>query len=215
MSLETFHHLPPYKQKTIIDKSIELFSKASFADVSTDLITQEAGISKGLLFHYFGSKKNFYLYLLEYAIKLLTENGEPETFENKGFYEILFENMDRKIRLVTDHPNETHFLRFASKEESKQVVKEKQAIMGKYTIAVQKDSARVLSKAIQTLKLKEDIDNHKLVKGLSMYVNTIVMQYLQIYHDCPQNFFDNADQIKMEVKTYIDLMLKGVEVTEK
>ena len=91
MSLETFHHLPPYKQKTIIDKSIELFSKASFADVSTDLITQEAGISKGLLFHYFGSKKNFYLYLLEYAIKLLTENGDPETFENKGFYEILFE----------------------------------------------------------------------------------------------------------------------------
>lgn len=215
MSLETFHNLPKHKQTAIIDKGVELFSNASFSDVSTDLITQEAGISKGLLFHYFGSKKNFYLYLLEYAIKLLTENGEPETFENKGFYEILFENMDRKIKLVMEHPNETHFLRFASKEESKQVVKEKQAIMGKYTIAVQKDSARVLSKAIQTLKLKEDIDSPKLIRGLSMYVNTIVMQYLQIYHDCPQNFFDNADQIKMEVKTYIDLMLKGVEVAEK
>lgn len=212
MSLETFRNLPKHKQTAIIDKGIELFSKASFADVSTDLITQEAGISKGLLFHYFGSKKNFYLYLLEYAINLLTANGNPQAFENKGFYEILFENMDRKVRLVKEHPNETYFLRFASKEESKQVAKEKQEIMGKYMISVQKDSAEVLSKAIQTLKLKEDIDSQKLIKGLSMYVNTIVMQYLQMYSACPQQFFDNAEQIKIEVKTYIDLMLKGVEV---
>lgn len=211
MSLETFHNLPEQKQKTIINKGIEVFSKASFTDASTDLITQEAGISKGLLFHYFGSKKSFYLYLLDHAIKLLTKASSIDDIKQDDFYEILFKSMDRKYRLIMMYPNEMHFINLASKETSKQVETEKQEIIRTYMIDVQKNSMFVLSQAIQTLNLKKDIDNEKLTKGLSMYINTIIMQYLQIYKDRPQAFFDHFDQIKLEIKTYIDLMLRGVE----
>jgi len=215
MSLETFHNLSDAKQNLIINKGIEVFSKSSFAEASTDLVTQEAGISKGLLFHYFESKKNFYLYILEYSLKLLSEKETYNTQkEYKGFYEILFENMDKKIQLGVQYKNEMLFINFASKEMSKQVVIEKNALMEKYMVETQKNSAAVLNEAINTLTLRSDVDRKKLVKGLSMYINTIILQYLQIYKECPEEFYKNSKMIKSEIKDYIDLMLQGVEVKE-
>jgi len=39
----------------------EVFSQRSYDDVSTDELSQIAGISKGLLYHYFGNKRGFYV----------------------------------------------------------------------------------------------------------------------------------------------------------
>jgi len=212
MSLETFNNLLEGKKNLIISNGIEVFSKESFTDASTDLITQKAGISKGLLFHYFGSKKNFYLYLLEYSLKLFSEpNMSYNTKEGDNFYDILFKNMDRKLKLETKYHNEMLFINLASKEASKHVVEEKTVLIRKYMAEVQKNSALTINEAISTLSLRADVDKAKLVQGLSMYINTIILQYLQIYRERPEEFFENSNNIKSEIKDYIDLMLYGVE----
>lgn len=212
MSLEKFHNLPQDKQNQIIKKGIEVFSQTSFTEASTDLITKEAGISKGLLFHYFGSKKIFYLYLLEYCIVLLTTStANTEEKEKKDFYDLLFDSMDKKMKLQMEYPKEVLFVNQAAKETNKQIAAEKQALIGKYMIEVQKNSSMVLNQAVATLSLRTDVDKQKLIRGLSMYVNTIIMQYLQIYKDKPFEFYNNSESIKMEIKDYIDLILHGVE----
>lgn len=43
-----------------------------YKKASTDSICKAAGISKGLLFHYFGTKENLYNFLIEYAIEVMT-----------------------------------------------------------------------------------------------------------------------------------------------
>ena len=48
------------KRQKIIRASIEEFRKG-YALASTNEIVRKAGVSKGLLFHYFGSKKNLFL----------------------------------------------------------------------------------------------------------------------------------------------------------
>lgn len=209
MSLDTFQNLPKEKQATIIKNGIDVFSKYSFSDANTDLITKQAGISKGLLFHYFGSKKNFYLYLLEYALELLTQFELSEKQEDvNGFYEILFNSMDKKIQLITQYPNEMLFVNLVARETSKQVSTEKQELINRYMVAVQKNSMMVFSHAIGTLNLRGDIDKEKLVKGLSVYINAIITQYLKRYETKPQEFFDNSTSIKNEIRDYIDLMLQ-------
>ena len=42
-----------------------LFAERPFADVSAELIAREGGISAGLVYHYFGDKRGFYLATLE------------------------------------------------------------------------------------------------------------------------------------------------------
>ncbi|EMC01921.1 putative transcription regulator [Streptococcus mutans T4] len=115
MLAKNFEKISDDKKKLIITKGIEVFSKFSFVEARTDLIVREAGISKGLLFYYFGSKKNFYLYLLNYAVDLLTKDLEYEEI-HKDFYETIFNIMDMKYNLITKYTDETKFLNMVSKE---------------------------------------------------------------------------------------------------
>ena len=60
--LESFEKLPIEKQESIINAGLSEFSSKTYTEASTDLIVATCDISKGLLFYYFGSKRNFYLY---------------------------------------------------------------------------------------------------------------------------------------------------------
>lgn len=213
MAFTTFHNLAEEKQQRIITKGIEIFAKVSFTDAKTDLITKEAGISKGLLFHYFGSKKAYYLYLLNYSLNLLTRFEQitpPDSNEN--FFDILFASMDKKIQLISRYPNEMHFLNLASRETSKQVVQDVQLLIQRYLKTVHENSAAVLTHAITTLNLKKDIQKELLINGLTLYINAFINQKLRIYQNNPDDFFANAASIKAEMKAYLNLMLEGVEV---
>ena len=65
MVSETFLNLKEDKKKKIIEKGIDFFANYSYAEISTNQITKELEISKGSLFSYFGSKKEFYIFLLD------------------------------------------------------------------------------------------------------------------------------------------------------
>ncbi len=71
---EKFFELPEEKQQKIINAGFEVFSKSEYKNASTEDIAVKAGISKGLLFYYFHDKKTLYLFLYDYAEKLLTES---------------------------------------------------------------------------------------------------------------------------------------------
>lgn len=56
---------------------LELFSERPYDAVSIDEIAEAAGISKGLLYHYFSSKRDFYLAVVETAVDDLIALTEP------------------------------------------------------------------------------------------------------------------------------------------
>jgi len=64
---EKFLAIEPEKQERIINAAMTEFLHG-FKKASTDNIVREAGISKGLLFHYFGTKENLYNFLIDYGI---------------------------------------------------------------------------------------------------------------------------------------------------
>jgi AcrR family transcriptional regulator len=51
---------PHQRRKEILDAARRLFSQRSYASVSTTEIAREAGIARGLLNHYFGTKRELY-----------------------------------------------------------------------------------------------------------------------------------------------------------
>lgn len=50
----------------MINAGLHIFAMNGYRHASTDEIVQEAKISKGLLFHYFGSKAGYYAFLYNY-----------------------------------------------------------------------------------------------------------------------------------------------------
>ena len=62
-----FYALEEAKQARIVNAAMKEFCHG-YNQAKTDNITQAAGISKGLLFHYFGTKENLYDFLIAYAV---------------------------------------------------------------------------------------------------------------------------------------------------
>ena len=67
-----FHALDDDKRERIISAAMKEFL-IGYKHASTDNIVREAGISKGLLFHYFGTKENLYRFLVEYVAETFTQ----------------------------------------------------------------------------------------------------------------------------------------------
>lgn len=61
------------RRAQLIEIGTRLFAQRSFDDVSIDEIADAAGISKGLLYHYFPSKRSFYIAAIRSLARTLVE----------------------------------------------------------------------------------------------------------------------------------------------
>ena len=66
------------RRAQLVELGLRLFAERSYDEVSIDDIAGAAGISKGLLYHYFGSKRDFYVATIQAAADQLTERIQPD-----------------------------------------------------------------------------------------------------------------------------------------
>ncbi len=86
---ERFFDLKKDRQDRIINGAMRIFTENGFRHASTDEMVAAASISKGLLFHYFKSKKGAYLFLYEYCTRyMLIEMREAERRRGCDYFEM-------------------------------------------------------------------------------------------------------------------------------
>ncbi|MBU5439875.1 TetR/AcrR family transcriptional regulator [Tissierella sp. MSJ-40] len=208
MAREVFKKLAEDKKNTIIKSGICEFSKKSYSEASTDIITRNCGISKGILFYYFGSKKEFYFYCLEKALeRLITELPELEV---NDFYGIIFSFIEEKFNLCREFPEEMRIVNMAARETNSQISERRNEVLAKYMIKGKEKSAKVMGKAVAALNLKEEANTEKVTAALTLYIGAIINKYLEIYKEMPGQFFKQSEEIKAEIRACMDFMLYGV-----
>ncbi len=114
---ERFFELKKEKQDRMINSALKVFSQYGYRHASTDEIVRGAGISKGLLFHYFESKIGLYAFLYDYATRFvtleLTQNVEPH--EN-GYFVLYKQILAAKADSMAQYPYIFLFLDRADEE---------------------------------------------------------------------------------------------------
>ena len=68
---QTFNNLPEPKKNRIIRACIDEFCEKGYEKSSTESIVKRAGISKGGLYEYIDSKKDLYLFIVNYTYEKL------------------------------------------------------------------------------------------------------------------------------------------------
>jgi AcrR family transcriptional regulator len=74
---------PDSRREQLLELGTRLLSTRSLEDLSIELLAEEAGISRGLLYHYFGNKQEFHLAVVRrvvedlYAITAPRDIGDP------------------------------------------------------------------------------------------------------------------------------------------
>ena len=98
-------NMDPEKRDRIINAALEEFGKHEFEKASTNTIVKNAGISKGLLFHYFENKKSLLEYLESYVIKTVISTLKEELdWEESDFFNRLKQVALIKGRLTLRYP---------------------------------------------------------------------------------------------------------------
>ena len=68
---------PDQRRTQLLDLGVSLLASRSLDELTIDLLAEEAGISRGLLYHYFGTKHDFHEALVRRAIDDLVEQTVP------------------------------------------------------------------------------------------------------------------------------------------
>ena len=108
---EKFFDLKKEKQDRMINAALKVFASNGYKHASTDDIVTEAGISKGLLFHYFGSKLGLYTFLFDYStrfLKLELTTGVLSSADD--YFEIRKQMEFAKMQVLKNYPYMQQFL---------------------------------------------------------------------------------------------------------
>ncbi len=72
-----------HSKQRIINAAVKLISEKGYHGASTDLIAKEAGVSQGLIFHYFKSKEGLFFSLLKEKSKMFKEEFKKSAGDEK------------------------------------------------------------------------------------------------------------------------------------
>ena len=106
-----FFDLKKDKQDRMINAALKVFAMQGYRHASTDDMVREAGISKGLLFHYFGSKLGVYTFVFDYSVRYMTLELTSTIKKNEtDFFEILKQKEQAKMQALRGYPYMQQFL---------------------------------------------------------------------------------------------------------
>jgi AcrR family transcriptional regulator len=67
------------RREQLLDAGVALFAERSWEEVSIEEIAAAGGVSRGLLYHYFAGKREYYVACIEHAVdRLLALEPDPE-----------------------------------------------------------------------------------------------------------------------------------------
>lgn len=152
---DKFFKLPLEKQQRIINAAYKVFSQSNYKKAPMSEIAEEGGISKALLFHYFGNKKGLYLYLWINAMEMTRKAvREYKTLETNDFFEMLKRSLLSKCSLMRDYPHMYAFSLRAYYETDSEI---KSAIQENYS-DVSEASKKIVFEKMDTSWFRQDID---------------------------------------------------------
>jgi len=92
-------------KERIINIALEEFAQNGYQSASTNVICKKAKVSKGLLYHYYGSKENLYLSVLRYFIDEFKENITIYIEDsNKKGIDYISEYFNAKFKFFGENP---------------------------------------------------------------------------------------------------------------
>ena len=102
---EKFFDLRKEKQDRIMGAAMEVFALSGYAHASTDEMVKLAHISKGLLFHYFGSKLGLYGFLYDYSMRFISLEFQRHVTEKEtDFFKLQIQQLAAWTDAMRQYP---------------------------------------------------------------------------------------------------------------
>lgn len=190
---EKFFDLSRAKQDRMINGALEVFAQNGFKHASTDDMVKAVDVSKGLWFHYFGSKLGLYTFVYGYSVKYMILELASAVDENeKNYFEIIKQIEFAKMRTSKSYPYMTMFLEKALEETDadilEQTAEDRRIYQEKMTGLIKNGEIPGIADKAKREKYKKIV--HYTIEG--------------IIRD--KAFLAESETVYKEIKNYLDLL---------
>ncbi|MCR4651069.1 MAG: TetR/AcrR family transcriptional regulator [Lachnospiraceae bacterium] len=130
-----FFDLSSEKQDRMINAALMHFSINGYKHASTDDIVKSASISKGLLFHYFGSKNGLFNFLIGYSIRYICNEYERTILKETDYFEFKLKQESAKNDILRNYPYMFSFVdRFVESNEDEMDEASKESVANYFKV---------------------------------------------------------------------------------
>ncbi len=199
--------LPQDKRQKILDASIREFAENGYEKASTNAIVKEAGIAKGLLFHYFGNKKELYLYVLDYCI----EHYVDYFLRNLG--DLPADLLDRlmawgtlKVKMLSEDPL---IYRMSVSTIEGVTAEIKSELMQRYAKQTER-LMPVFLKGMDFSGLREGLDPQEAIQFVLLVLNSVSEKFLASSRARPDRGLTDLPAALEEMQGYADILRHGL-----
>lgn len=194
--MEKFFNLDQDKQDTIINAALYTFGKNNYKKAFISDIAEKAGISKALIFHYFGTKKGLYLFLHTFCKEVISKKVSNSLENETDFFKKILLAQKIKMDITRKYPYIYIFLKsvyFETDPVAGELEKSKKMQAGFSSLLKKTDFS----------KFKERIEPEKVVKLLGWFSDGFA-------NDIAQREDFNIDDICDEFNTYLELLRRNL-----
>jgi TetR/AcrR family transcriptional regulator len=199
-----FLSLDTEKRDRIINAAIKEFAQKGYDSASTNEIVKEAGISKGLLFHYFQSKKQLFFFLFDYCYNLVADEFYKKVdLTERDFFKRIRQSVHIKMDLQTKYPDILNYIQEAFMQDSPDIKEEFDKKKQELTAV----NIGIIYDGIDLSKFRDDVDPHKILKIISWTFEKMSDEELLKAKMVPDHKID-YDKVFLEAEEYFDIFIK-------
>ena len=189
---EKFFDLKKEKQDRMINAALKVFAKNGYAHASTDDIVREAGISKGLLFHYFINKIGLYSFIYDYSARFISlEMTSTVDKTDNDYFSLQLQIKTAYANVMKSYPYMVAFMYSTAHEDVVEAMKE---VFDKKDILPKK--IREYLDYANTSSVKEGTDISRLDDMIEFTSEAVMRKTLPVNEERPENYLT-------EIKQYI------------
>ncbi len=192
---DKFFDLKKDKQDCMINAALKVFAMQGYKHASTDDIVKEAGVSKGLLFHYFESKLGVYEFVYEYSVRyMVLELSTTVSKEESNLFEVMKQMEFARMNVAKGYPYMQQFLNRSMTEDVGEALL---ATENKRKI-LEAEYER-LDAQIRYIGFPSGVDGRKLHKMLDFTIKGLMTE----------RFMEDAfhpEMLYQEIVEYLDMM---------
>lgn len=195
------------RREQILSAALQEFAAKGYLQASTNTICREAGVSKGLLFHYFDSKKGLYLYILDRCISYYQQSFDRLMSDLTGdILERIFQITELKMKMFAENPLSYSIVMEAfldiPPELSDEIKQRHDNLNNKY-----------LPKVYSGLDLgvfREGIDHQRAMELISLVTDGLSDRFIKESKINKDRSVDNLRKYCSLLYEYMDLLKKGI-----
>ncbi|MCL6610556.1 MAG: TetR/AcrR family transcriptional regulator [Peptococcaceae bacterium] len=204
--------LPKEKMKAVLEASVREFAEHGYAKASTNRITKGAGISKGLLFHYFGNKKNLYLYTLDACVENYLQYLSVHLKDlSPDLLERMLEISGIKIKMFMETPLMYRLVASAFTDPPWEL---KEEICARQNRIYSKQVPLIL-KDIDKSMFREDINHEKAIQLVLAAMEALSRRHTAAFRERADGGLAELPKIIDDLKEYVDILKYGIYTGRK